>query len=157
MTSRDTVRRAIRRHMIDGSQCDRVMNALEPVLAGWDHRLQVAFTKGFEQTKRAQRATDAARIRELKAEVARLKADVGRLRALQAHAISPECAPDLSQVISRFERTHVLWPQLPGVRINPISGPVRRYIHLMAPAITRAALKQAKAQLAQPQEQEAAQ
>jgi hypothetical protein len=146
MTSRDTVRRSIRRHMIDGSQCDRVMNALEPVLAGQEHRLQVAFTKGFEQAKRAQRATDAARIRELKAEVA-------RLRALQAHATSPECAPDLSQVISRFERTHVLWPQLPDVRITPIPGPIRRYIHLMTPAITRAALKQARAQLAQTQEQ----
>lgn len=147
MTSRNTVRRAIRRHMIDGSQCDRVMHALEPVLAGWDHRAQTAAAKRAEQTQQAQRAARAERIRELKAEVARLKAEVTRLRALQEHATSPECAPDLARVISRFERTHVLWPQLPDVRITPISGPVRRYIHLMAPAITRAALKQAKAQV----------
>ncbi|MFE6304999.1 hypothetical protein [Nocardiopsis sp. NPDC057823] len=151
MPSRIYIRRFIRRHMIDASQCDRVLDALEPVLAGWDRRAEAAYARGVQQSQRAQRAADAARarIRDLEAEVADLKAEAARLRALQAYATGPDCAPDLSRVIGRFERTHVPWPQCPDVRITPLSGPVRHYIHLMAPAITRAALKHAETQLDQ--------
>jgi hypothetical protein len=145
MTSRNTVRRAISPHMIDKSQCDRAMGALEPVLAAQEYReqhLRAAVAKRTEQAQRAAGAVSAARAR-----IRDLEAEVARLRARSKYATSPECRPDLEPVIRDFERTHRLWPQLPDVRINPIPGPVRRYIHLMAPAITRVSLEQADTQL----------